>query len=100
MSDNVIIPVRSEQAIEALVRLAKHVPREIEIGKPTAAAWNESEGAVMFFMTVAVWWSYPAYASRLIESGALVELTHWADGREAQRTLRPMSAVRPSTMDD
>lgn len=95
-SDEIVeIPLYGEQAGEALVRLARHIPVGVEIGRPKWAGWNEAEMAVIFLTPVAAWWSYPASAVRYMGIGELTELTHWIGGREIQRVAGREGNHRP-----
>lgn len=79
----------TESAVEdALVGIARHVPADVEIGRPLMAR-TEPDGGVQVATTLAWWWLEPeGTAVRLLPlDGDRAELTRWRDGAEVLRIL-------------
>lgn len=91
MDENLtVISLHSEQAEDALTKLTRNVPFDVEIGRPAAAAYDPVECATMFVTDAddgTLWWSYPAHAERMVQIGDddLFEVTKWYGGVEYER---------------
>lgn len=83
------IDITPEAAEDALVRLTKHIPADIEIGR-VLAAYPAEDGVAFIADCLQVWWSHHGRGVRYIEtSGGLAELTEWAWRVEVSRTVVP-----------
>lgn len=86
-----VVPLDSEQAGQALTKLARNVPADVQIGRPFLATFDDFENAMTFFTDDAIWYSYPAHAERLAQIGDVTELTEWFGGAETSRVARRVS---------
>jgi hypothetical protein len=81
-----VLGIAQEAAESALVRLARHVAAEAEIGRPLLA--QPDDGAVLLATDLCWWWVDDSEAMRLLPlSGGRAELTIFRDGAEVSRTL-------------
>jgi hypothetical protein len=83
-----IIDLDSPEAVDALVRLAGHLPEDVEIGRPLLAMTDPRGHAVQFMTRHGIWASHPAHVERLAALGAdgsVTELTEWVGRREVSR---------------
>lgn len=82
------INATAAEAEDALVALARHVPREVDLGRPLIAR-TEDDGAVLVVTTAAWWWLEPGgTAARLLPLGDdRAELCRWRDGVELHREI-------------
>lgn len=74
------------EAEQALVVLARHVPADVELGRPFLA--QPDDGAVLLATTLCWWWVDDGEALRLVPlSGGRAELTVYRHGEETSRTI-------------
>lgn len=73
-------------AEQALVALARHVPADVELGRPFVA--QPDDGAVLVATDLAWWWVDDSEAMRLLPlSGGRAELTTFRNGAERSRKI-------------
>lgn len=82
-----VIDITAADAEDTLVLLARHVPRDVELGRPMVVKPHGDSG-VLVLSDLCLWTVRTEQADRLLQlSGGRVELSSWRDGREVSRSV-------------
>jgi len=95
-----MIPLDHPWAVDALMKLEKNVPEDVDLGKPLCAQFDPHDYATRILTSTALFFSFPAHAERLVPIGVgadeTAEWTSWTGRFETdRRACRTSDLGRP-----